>query len=301
LTSQDSAVKIDTIPVCSLGSGSSEAGEKGWTVLPRIQHRNIIRTGGLIMKHILAVSLAFVVVLCATGAFAGGQPLGGVATAEPGHFEVGAGYFYSQDKWDSNTINGEVKLKTNQYYGQFGYGIAPGWDVYVRAGVIDVKGQGDLNASDTGNFFGGIGVHGRLFEKKEWNLSLGPVANFTYYSDWDQDFDATDVIGGVVTPRSGSFKMKNHYSADIGFGFQYKPVPAVTFFGGPFYHYETAKLEVESFFNGIPISVSNNIEPKKSFGPRFGVHAKLTENIGLQLEMQYREYVSAGGRISYSF
>jgi hypothetical protein len=251
------------------------------------------------MKHILAVGLAFVVVLCATGAFAG-QPVGGAATAEPGHFELGAGYFYSQDKWDSNTIDGNLKIKTNTYYGQFGYGIAPGWDVYLRAGVTDASGQGDQNFNDNGKFFGGIGVHGRLYEKKEWNLSLGPVGNFSYYSNWDERFSDAVVVGGVPVSINKA-TLKDHYSADVGFGFQYKPVPTVTLFGGPLFHYETAKLQFSAIAGGIPINLSNNVSPKKSFGPRFGVQAMLTKEIGMELECQYRDYFSAGGRISYAF
>jgi hypothetical protein len=83
----------------------------------------------------------------------------------------------------------------------------------------------------------------------------------------------------------------------LGFGFQWKPTPELTVFGGPFYHYDTAKLEVERGF----FSDSAYIHTKKSFGPRFGVNVMLTKELYLQIEGQSREYISGGASIGYNF
>jgi len=56
--------------------------------------------------------------------------------------------------------------------------------MYLRAGAADVKGEGDLDLKSDAEFFGGIGLHGRFYNNEKYHLSLGPVANFAYYSDW---------------------------------------------------------------------------------------------------------------------
>jgi hypothetical protein len=237
------------------------------------------------MKRGLSVGLALIVVFCTAAAFASSQPVGGVATAQPGKVDLSAGYFYSQDKWESSTFSGEGKIKTNMYYGQIGYGVAPGWDIYLRAGVTDAKGDSNLDLSSNGKFFAGAGFHGRLFQYQPWNLSFGPVGNVGFYENWSGNVGFTDL------------KLKDHYSFDLGFGFQWKPMPELTVFGGPFYHYDTAKLEVERGF----FSDSAYIHTKKSFGPRLGVNVMLTKELYLQIEGQSREYISGGASIGYNF
>jgi hypothetical protein len=252
------------------------------------------------MRKSLAVSLFLIVALCATGAFAS-QPLGGTSLAEPGKMAFSAGYFYSEDKWDSNTFEGDFKIKTNTYYGQFSYGLADGWDMYLRAGANDVKGQGELELSDHAKFFGGLGMHGRLYQKKDWNLELGPVANFSYYSEWKDSGTGVLAVPGRFLTGSGTVKMKDHYSFDLGFGFRWTPLTWLSLYGGPFYHYEDAKLDVEFVSPNLRLNDDTYFHPKKSFGSRFGVSIPFTPNVGMQLEGQFREYFSGGGQLSVMF
>jgi hypothetical protein len=252
------------------------------------------------MKHTLTAVLVLVIALCSTAVFAA-QPLGGPSIAEPGKWAVSAGYFYSKDKWDSNTFNGDFKVETNTYYAQFSYGLAPGWDMYLRAGAADVKGTGELDLKDSAKFFGGLGLHGRFYENKKWNLSLGPVGNFAYYSEWkDSDRGVVFLPGGPVA-ASGELKMKDHYSFDVGFGFRWAPAAWVSFYGGPFYHYETAKMDLTLVTSNFAFSDDANVHPKKSFGTRLGVSLPFSPNVGLQLEGQYRDYFSGGGQIYLMF
>jgi hypothetical protein len=255
------------------------------------------------MKNGLIIGLAFIFVLGAAGAFAA-PPVGGPAEVAPGQWGFSAGYFYSQDKWSSNTLGGgrlpdfEPKVVSNTYFGQFAYGLAPGWDVYLRAGAIDAElKDSDANWKSNPQFFGGVGMHGRLFEKKDWHLAFGPAADFAYFANWG---DRSSFQNGNL-----SVKMTDHYSFNVGFGFQYTPAPYVTFYGGPFYHYETAKLE--TFGNvvvggqNIRIDDSSNISPSSSFGGRFGARIPLTKSISFQVEAQFRDYVSGGGWLTYGF
>ena len=251
------------------------------------------------MRSGLAVILAFIVVLSAAAAFASSQPVGGVATAQPGKVDLSGGYFYSYDKWDSNTLDGEPKIKTNVYYMQLGYGVAPGWDVYLRGGIVDGKGEGDLELKSGGKVFGSIGFHGRFFEHKPWNLAFGPVGNVALYETFSEHSSA--MVGGA--PAHGSFSLKDHYSADIGFGFQWKPIPRITVFGGPFYHYDHAKLEYKYSRAGRYVDDSDNVSTKNSFGPRFGANFMLTKekDVYLQVEGQYRGYASGGASVGINF
>ena len=251
------------------------------------------------MKHGLIVSLALIVVLCAAGAFAA-QPLGGPAEANPGKWSASVGYFYSQDKWTSNTLSGSFypKIETNSYFGQLAYGVAPGWDVYLRAGAIDAKlVQSSVDFTSNGNFFAGLGMHGRLYEKKPWHLALGPIANFTYYTNW------TDRSHNFAPGGTGltSIKIKDHYSFNVGFGFQWTPIQFLTIYGGPFYNYETAKLEATGSFRGIPVSTSNNIDTDKSFGTRLGVRIPIKDQFSINFEAQMKDYFGAGGWLTFGF
>ena len=182
------------------------------------------------MKRSLVVGLAAIMVLFAAVVFAA-QPLGGPAEAEPGHSSLSAGYFYTKDRWSSNTISGDSKFQTNAYYGQFAYGLARGWGIYFRTGSITADGLSNLDIKDSNQFFMGAGMHGRLFEKKDWHLALGPIADFTWYSNWK------DRVSGVVP---------------LG--------------PGPFYHYETAKLAVTGVLGTLPLSDPNNVEPTNLSG-----------------------------------
>lgn len=248
------------------------------------------------MKSGLAAILALIVVLSATAAFAS-QPVGGVATAEPGKVELSAGYFYSKDKWDSNTLSGEFKFSGNTYYAQLGYGVCPGWDIYLRGGASELKSEGELDVKSGGKAFGGLGFHGKFGEYKPWKLSFGPVGNFTYYENW------SDSGSGVATgvPVSGHIKLKDHYSASVGIGLQWKPIPGFTFFMGPFFFYESAKLEFNVSGPNRAISDSDYIKTKTPFGPRFGVNFKLGKAVNMTIEGQYRDYLSGGASIGFNF
>jgi hypothetical protein len=254
------------------------------------------------MKHVFAVSLAFIMVLCATGAFAA-QPLGGPVEAEKGKWAGSVGYFYSQDRYTSNTLSGnfDPKVTTNSYFGQLAYGVAQGWDVYVRAGVLDAKlDESNVNFTADGKFFAGIGMHGTLYQKKDWNLALGPIANFTYYTNW------TDRGGNILPTGAGtgltSITVREHYSVNVGFGFRWTPVQYLTVYGGPFYNYESAKLESTGYIRGIPFAGSgNNISADKSFGSRLGLRIPFKDQFSINFEAQMKDYFGAGGWLTFNF
>ena len=254
------------------------------------------------MKHGLVVSLALIIVLCAAGAFAA-QPLGGPVDAEKGKWAASVGYFYSQDKWTSNTLGGsfDPKVSTYSYFGQLAYGVAKGWDVYVRAGVLDAKlDQSMADFTANGKFFTAIGTHGTFFEKKEWHLALGPIANVAYYSNWT-DRSPSPLIAATGTGIS-SVTIKEHWSANVGFGFRWTPIQFLTIYGGPFYNYETAKLQSTGKFRGIPFAGSgNNIEADKSFGSRLGIRIPVKDQFSINFEAQMKDYFGAGGWLTFNF
>jgi opacity protein-like surface antigen len=254
------------------------------------------------MKHGLVLVVALIIVLCAAGAFAA-QPLGGPPEAGPGKWAISGGYFYSQDKWTSNTISGnfDPKVSTYSYFGQLAFGVAQGWDLYLRAGAVDAKlAQSDVDFKSDGNFFAALGTHGTLFEKKPWHLALGPIANVAYYSNW------TDRRPSALFAATGtgltSITIRDHWSANVGLGFRWTPIQFLTIYGGPFYNYESAKLQSNGYFRGIPFSGSgNNISGDKSFGSRLGVRIPVTNQFSINLEAQMKDYLGAGGWLTYSF
>ena len=145
-----------------------------------------------------------------------------------------------------------------------------------------------------------LGTHGTLFEKKDWHLALGPIANVAYYSNW------TDRGGNGLAAATGtgvtSITVKDHYSANVGFGFRWTPIEFLTVYGGPFYNYETAKLESTGFIRRIALSGSgNNISADKSFGSRLGIQIPFKDQFSVNLEAQMKDYFSAGGWLSFNF
>ena len=254
------------------------------------------------MRHGFVVSLSLIIVLCAAGAFAA-QPLGGPTDAQSGGWAISGGYFYSQDRYTSRTISGDFdpKVTTQSYYGQVAYGIARGWDLYFRAGAIDAKlVQSAVDFKSDGNFFAAVGMHGQLFEKKDWHLNLGPIANFSYYSPWT-DRGPSALLAATGTGLQ-AITVKDHYSFNVGLGFQWTPVQYLTIYGGPFYNYETAKLETVGRFRGTPFSGSgNNISGDKSIGSRLGIRIPVNNMFSINLEAQMKDYFGGGGWLTYSF
>jgi len=248
------------------------------------------------MRNFLVVCFACIIVFSAAGAMAA-PPIGGPPEAEPGKLAFTAGYFYSQDKWASNTVlNGEFdpKIETNTYYGQLSYGLFQGWDVYVRAGAISPKLiDSDFRFEPNTSFLAAVGMHGTAFEYKPWSLKFGPMADFTYFSNWTDRYSAG--------ANNISLRMKDHYAFNVGFGFQYTGLSYLTFYGGPFIHYEVAKLETNGTLRGRTISDESNIDSDKKFGSRFGVRVPITPNWRLTFEAQFRDYASGGGWITYAF
>jgi hypothetical protein len=170
--------------------------------------------------------------------------------------------------------------------------------VYVRAGVIDAKlMQSDVNFTSNGQFFAGLGMHGKLWEKKDWHFVLGPIANASYYSNW------TDRVNNIVPTGTGvaAVSMRDHYSFNVGFGFQWTPIQFLTIYGGPFYNYETAKLQTTGTFRGIPVSGSSNINTDKSFGTRLGVRIPIKDEFSINFEAQMKDYFGAGGWLTFNF
>jgi len=254
------------------------------------------------MKRGLVVSLSLIIVLCAAGAFAA-QPLGGPLDAEKGKWAVSVGYFYSQDKWTSNTLSGnfDPKVSTYSYFGQLSYGIAQGWDVYARAGVVDAKlVQSSVDFDANGQFFAALGTHGTLFQKKDWHLALGPIANVAYYSNWT-DRGTSPLLAATGTGLA-AITIKDHWSANVGFGFRWTPVEFLTVYGGPFYNYESAKLETVGRLGGIPFTGSgSNISGDKSFGSRLGIRIPFKDQFSINLEAQMKDYFGAGGWLTFNF
>ncbi len=253
------------------------------------------------MKNGFMVFMALVLVLCAAGAFAA-QPLGGPPEAEKGKWGMSVGYFYSADKYTSSTITGDFdpKVKTYSYFGQLAYGIAQGWDIYARAGVVDAKlAQSDVAFDTNGNFFAALGTHGTFFQKKDWNLALGPMANVAYYSNWT-DRRTSPALAATGTGL-GSISLREHWSANVGIGFRWQPLQFLMVYGGPFWNYETAKLQTAGYFRRIPFAGSGqNIEADKSLGSRLGIRIPI-KDFSINLEAQMKDYFGAGGWMTFNF
>lgn len=171
--------------------------------------------------------------VAAAGQFGPTEP-----TAKPGSFSLGAGYFYDDTKWGSATLFGDRTgafwTESNQGYVQGSYAVDKNWEINGRIGGANFKLINEPNLSDSGKFFGGLGVKGVLYSDQMF--SVGAFAQGTYYSNYKDSVTEVVSTGGTPITATGELEMKNRYDIDVGVSGQVK-IQGVAIYGGPFFYY----------------------------------------------------------------
>jgi hypothetical protein len=215
-------------------------------------------------------------------------------TAQAGKFSFGVGYFFEDTKWEGPTLfehEWDIRTESHQGYLQGSYGITKDWEVYGRLGAGDVKfNDKDMDElRDSAKIFGSLGFKGVMYSYRMFSLSL--FGQGTLYSD------CKDSISG--RPVTGDLELKDYYNLNAGLSGQLKHKD-FAIYGGPFWYYSRAKLDVSVNVPGSLISDSGGVESKHNMGGFLGVSIPLDTRVRLNFEGQLRHSISYGALVSIS-
>lgn len=247
-----------------------------------------------------------IVLLSVSVSFAGqfGAPESG-AKGVGDAWQVGAGYWYHQDKIDAGSKT--YKYDQHQAYLQLGKAFSD-FEVFARAGgstfripdgFTEAYPQYPSSKSDwepNWKPFGTIGA--KAYFPVSDKLGFGAFAHGSYYFGDYEDSAVLTVSGTGVTD---TLKIKNVWDAYFGLAVQVK-VASAKVYAGPYYYYiegkgqETATLG-NLTFTGPEATVKN----KTNFGGFLGVEVPLNKAFSFNLEGQYSERLSVGAAVMYSF
>jgi len=250
------------------------------------------------MKKLTGTIVTLTLIIFATSVYAG--QFGPLETyAKEGGFSFGVGYFYEDTKWDSATFRiagvsldtEKFRTESNQMYLQGSYAPTKGWEVYGRLGAADMKLKNDNDLNDSQKFFGTLGIKSTLYDNK--TFSLGPFLQGTYRSNYKD----SSVLGVAV---KADYELKNYYDINVGFTGQVR-ANGFIIYGGGFYTYANAKAELTLSLLGVSVSDSDTIKVKNPVGGFLGLSIPFTKELKFNIEGQFKDRVSAGGILTYSF
>jgi hypothetical protein len=255
------------------------------------------------MKTItIAISLLALCAFCgiaSAGQFGTTEP-----TASPGKFSLGLGYFNENMSWQSTVYN-NFRTTSNQGFVQVSYGIAKPLEVYGRIGGANMK-MKDFSPyiSDNAKPFGTLGLKYQFY--KGTIFGFGAFAQGSYYSYFNDSAMAPGITtSGTIVPNAiYDYKIKNYYNLNAGLSAQAKFKSFIVYGGGFLYR---SRAKVESTTSGIIGTTfrtsyfNDNIKERNNLGAFLGVKIPITKQLGLNLELQQREYSSCGAILSYSF
>lgn len=229
------------------------------------------------MKKVL-LPLVALVLLTAPAVYA--DPVGDV-TAPCGKPALSVGYFYENQKLELRDSEATAKLTSHQVYAEGAFGLAQGWDAFLRFGGATAK----VRIQDEGTFkddftpYGSVGIRGTLPITK--SLAIGPFAKFNYYGDWK------DTIYGERVKIKDSWDVMAGLTGKID-------VDKMVLYGGPFYYYTYSKVTAGG--------ESDKMKTNRHIGALLGVKFPVTAKISVDAEGQYKsDRVSGGIFASYLF
>lgn len=225
------------------------------------------------------------------GQFGAPEPVAG-----PGYFSLGGGYFYNADKWKLGSNSQDYKFSQNQVYLQLSVAVNK-IEFYIRGGAADLKFEnafpnGDFN--DNYNLFGTMGVRG-IIDINDY-VGIGYFAQGSLFSTYKSQ--STGFGNGISTTQQ--LEIKNLYEVDVGLMVQGK-INRMCIYAGPFVYWTHANLETTIISPGSSTPGSSSLDQPNNFGGVVGIRIPIYKGINFEIEGQYRQEISAGGAITYSF
>lgn len=203
------------------------------------------------------IVIAIVALMCsqAYGLSLMGPPM---AELEQGQFGAGFDFSYSEAdiKENSSTLEDVESLV---YLARLGYGVADGWDLFVKLGITEMEYEDFDSGSD---FAYGFGT--KFTFSQQDSMSLGGLFQILWA-------EAEDTISGIKTEF-------DYYEIQIAVGPTFE-IGGISVYGGPFLHFVDGDVKYKTLG-------STDIEQDSEFGGYVGFNAELTENTNWRIEYQ---------------
>ena len=203
------------------------------------------------------------------------------ANLEQGQFSAGVDYSFSETDVEVSGLGLTETLKdaeTNMIFANFGYGIVPNLEAFVRLGASKTKFE---DFSGDTEFAYGFGI--KTTFAQEGDLTWGGLFQMSWLNS--EDTDTLFFEGHTITGKQ-EFDV---YEIQIAVGPTYK-YNNISFYGGPFLHlvngdYDWSGTVTGPIVNGTG-SFSFDVEEESKFGGYIGLDAELNENVNWVIEYQ---------------
>jgi len=212
-----------------------------------------------------------------------------MASLEQGQFSAGVDYSFSEMDIE---ISGygltwtEKDIETNMIFANFGYGIAPNLEAFVRLGAANADFEGF--SGDT-QFAYGFGTKATFAQAGD--LIWGGLFQMSWLNSEDSISTAIDGSTFTGTAEIDALEIQ------IAVGPTYK-MDGLSIYGGPFLHYIDGDFDLSGTITG-PLdgsgSVSFDIEQESEFGGYIGALFDLAQNTSCYVEYQFTGDASAIG------
>lgn len=203
------------------------------------------------------------------------------AELEQGQYSLGIDYSFSDVDAEVSGygVSWTEDIKTNTLFFNLGYGIADGWEGFLRLGIADVEAD-DFNGDN--EFVYGFGTKFTFSEQDA--ISWGTLLQIGWFSSNDSGTVITE--GHTITGKQEI----DVYEIQIAIGPTYE-VDDLKIYGGPFLHFISGDYDWSGTVTGPVIngsgSFSWDIEEESVFGGYIGISKDLTENTNIGIEFQY--------------
>jgi len=178
--------------------------------------------------------------------------------AKEGKYAASLGYSYYNDVKVKDDQGDTTKLTQNQFTLEGDYGLAKGWELFLRVGMADLKAE-DFHSDYS--FLGTLGFRGLFYESGPFGV--GGTVEGTYYGEF----------------KDGDVKFTNPYELALGIAGQYNFGPAIVY-AGPYVYMQRAKVE---FPGG-----STDVEEKSAWGGYGGLRFGIPGGAFGNLEYRYQ-------------
>ncbi len=159
---------------------------------------------------------------------------------------------------------------------------------FLRIGAADFDDGADFQ--DGYKPFGSVGMKDVWYGKGRSALQVGTIFLASYYSG----YEAEKTIPGGTTARA---KVDSGWDVALGIALQASVREKLALYGGPLFVYGRAKVTREAG----ALSDATTYEEKSPAGGFAGIAWRPSRRLAVFAEAQYRDDLSAGGSIAWSF
>ncbi len=244
------------------------------------------------MKTFVALAAAASLLAGAGAALAGGL-LGPPEPEARGDFlALSAGYESNATKWKAGDAGfADISATRSQPYVQLldtGISFSARGAAFLRAGAADFD-DGAAFQDDYRPFVA-VGIKDLWYGERGSRLKVGTVFLASYYPGYEAEKTLT--TGSIVKA-----KIKNAWDVGLGIAAQAPLGETFTVYGGPLFVYGRAEVTREQ---GLARD-ETTYEEKNPAGVFGGITVRLSRNLVVFAEAQYRSDVTAGASIAWSF